>query len=121
MRNCYLVIFLMVVGVFGFLYTGCSGSEDMLSQMTGTWKSNKDNNPVKINLSGDQKTIEIGDNAVPVTIKKVDKGSFMVTVDVKPANGKTSEWKFRQVWNDNGSTFTIKFDHDGEQETLTRG
>ena len=57
---------------------------------------------------------------MPVTVNEIDEGAFIVRVDAKLTNGKTAKWSFRQVWNDNGSAFTIKFDHDGEEETLDR-
>ena len=121
MRNLKLVIILMVVVAVSLMFTGCGAKENMMSEMTGTWKSDKSSSPIKINLSGEQKTIEIGDTTVPVTIKNVNEGAFMLTVDAKTANGKTLPWSFRQVWNGTGSAFTIKFDHNGEEETLTRG
>ena len=121
MRNLNLVIVIVAVAALSLMFAGCGGQDNILSEMTGTWKSNQGSNPIKINLSGNPKTVEIGDNTVPVTIKKVDEGSYTVTVDAKPANGKTLVWSFREVWNDNGSAFTIRFDHDGEEETLTRG
>ena len=120
MRNLKVVIILMVVVAVGFMFTGCGGQDNILSEMTGTWKSDKNGEPVKINLSGEQKAVEIGGNAVPVTVKRVDESAYSVTVDAKPVNGKTSQWSFRQVWDESGSAFTIKFDHDGEEETLTR-
>ncbi len=121
MRNLNLVIILIVVSSLGLMFAGCGGQDNILSEMTGTWKSDKGDTPVKINLSGTQKTVEIGDNTVPVTVKKVDEGSYTVVLDARPANGKTLKWSFREVWNDNGSAFTIKFDHDGKEETLSRG
>jgi len=120
MRNLNLIRTLIVVTALGLLFAGCGGQDNILSEMTGTWKSDKASTPVKINLSGPQKTVEIGEKTVPVTVKKVDEGSYTVILDAKPANGKTMEWSFREVWNDNGSAFTIKFDHDGEEETLSR-
>ena len=121
MRNPKFVIVLVVVVAAGFMFSGCGGKDNMMSEMTGTWKSDKSSSPIKINLSAEKKNIEIGDTTVPVTIKKVDESAYVLTVDAKTANGKTAAWSFRQVWNSNGSTFTIKFDHDGEEETLTRG
>jgi hypothetical protein len=110
----------MIIVALGFIFTGCGGTDNMISAMTGTWKSNKDSSSIKINLSGEQKTINISGNVVPVTVKKVDKGSYIVTVNAKLANGKTSEWSLMQVWDDNGSAFAIRFGHNGEKETLTR-
>ena len=121
MRNLNLVIILLVAVALGFVFTGCGNQEKIMSEMTGTWKSDMNSNLIRINLSGNQKTIEIGDNTVPVTVKKVDEGAYNVKVDAKTANGKISAWSFRQVWDNNGSEFSIKFNHDGKEETLTRG
>lgn len=121
MRNLNLVIIIAVVVALGFVYSGCSSKKNIMSEMTGTWKSDKNHEPVKINFSGEKKAIEIGKNIVPVTVNKIDEGANIIKVDAKPANGNATVWSFRQVWNDNGSAFTIKFDHDGEEETLTRG
>jgi hypothetical protein len=121
MRNLNLVIILTIVVALGFMYSGCSSKQNIMSEMTGTWKSDKNADPIKINLSGKQKAIEIGSKTVPVTVNKVDEGANMIIVGAKSANGNAAVWSLRQVWNDNGSTFTIKFDHDGVEETLTRG
>ena len=121
MRNLNLVIILTIVVALGFMYSGCSSSKNIVSEMSGTWKSDKINEPIKINFSGEQKAIEIGGNTVPVTINKIDKGAYLVMMDAKPASGNAALWSLRQVWDDNGSSFTIKFDHDGVEETLIRG
>ena len=75
MRNLNFMIILTAIVALGFMFTGCGDKNNIMSEMTGTWKSDKDDGPIKINLSGEQKTIKIGDNAVPVTVKKVDEGS----------------------------------------------
>jgi len=119
MRNLNLIIMTAAIVAVVFMFTGCGGNNSIMSEMTGTWKSDKDGASIKIDLSGEKKVIEIGGKAIPVAIKKIDESSYSVRVDAQLANGKTSEWLFRQVWNDNGSSFTIKFDHNGEEETLT--
>jgi len=102
-----------------FMFTGCGSNSSITSEITGTWKSAKDGAAIKIDLSGEKKIIEIGGKTIPVTIKKVNESAYIVRVDAQLENGKTLEWTFRQVWNENGSSFTIKFDHNGEVETLT--
>jgi hypothetical protein len=92
MRNLNLVRIIVAIVAVVFMFTGCGSSGTIMSEMTGTWKSDKDGAAIKIDLSGEQKTIEIGGNAVPVTIKKVDESAYNVMVDAKLANGKTSEW-----------------------------
>lgn len=121
MRNLNMLIIIAIVVALGFAFGGCSSKQSIVSEMSGTWKSDKTNEPIKINLSGDQKAIGIGGNTVPVTVKNIDEGTLMVKMEAKPANGSAAVWSLRQVWNDNGSSFIIKFDHDGEQETLSRG
>ncbi len=121
MRNLNLVIIIAIVVALGFMYSGCSETKSMMSEMTGTWKSDKNNEPIRINFAGKQKAIEIGSNTVPVKINNVDEGSYMVKIEATPANGNAAVWSLRQVWDDNGSSFTIKFHHDGVEETLTRG
>lgn len=119
MRKLNLVVIIAAIVVVVFMFTGCSGNGTIMSQMTGTWKSAKDGAAIKINLSGEKKNIEIGGNTIPVTIKEVNESAYAVRVEAQLANGKTSAWTFRQVWSENGSSFTIKFDHNGEIETLT--
>ena len=121
MRNMNLVIVLTIVVAMGFIFSGCSNQKNMMSEMTGTWKSDKNKEPIRINFSGEQMAIEIGSNAVPVTVNKVDEGACWIKVDAKPANGNAAVWSLMQVWDDNGSSFTIRFNHDGVEETLTRG
>jgi len=121
MRNLNLLIIIAIVVALGFMYSGCSETKSMMSEMTGTWKSDKNNEPIRINFAGKQKAIEIGSNTVPVKINNVDEGSYMVKIDATLANGNAAVWSLRQVWDDNGSSFTIKFHHDGVEETLTRG
>ncbi len=121
MRNLNIVIILTIVVALGFMYSGCGETKSMMSEMTGTWKSDKNNEPIRIDFSGKQKAIEIGSSTVPVKINNVDEGSYMVKIDATLANGNAAVWSLRQVWDDNGSSFTIKFNHDGVEETLTRG
>ncbi len=121
MRKHNLVIVLIIFVALGFMFSGCSNKSNIMSEMTGTWKSSKSGDAIKINLSGDQKSIEIGTSKVPVTVNKVDEGASLVILKAKTANGSDQEWSLRQVWNDNGSTFRIIFDHDGDEETLTQG
>ena len=120
MRNLKQLITCVLVAALVLIVIGCGGKQDIVSQMTGTWKSDKGGYPVKINLTGNDKSIEIDGKSVPVTVKNVDKGEYQVTVAATSLAGKTSEWSLIQVWDDNGSNFTIKFEHDGMEEPLAR-
>ncbi len=120
MRNLKQLIACVLVAALVLVVIGCGGKQDIVSQMTGTWKSDKSGYPVKINLTGNDKSIEINGKTVPVTVKNVDKGEYQVTVAATSLAGKTSEWSLIQVWDDNGSNFTIIFKHDGIEEPLAR-
>ncbi|MDX2440124.1 MAG: hypothetical protein QNK40_06185 [Desulfobacterales bacterium] len=120
MKNLKQLIACVLVAALVLVVIGCGGKQDIVSQMTGTWKSDKSGYPVKINLTGNDKSIEINGKTVPVTVKNVDKGEYQVTVAATSLAGKTSEWSLIQVWDDNGSNFTIKFEHDGMVEPLVR-
>lgn len=120
MRTLKQLISCVLVAALVLFFIGCGGKQDIVSQMAGTWKSDKGGYPIKINLTGNDKSIEIDGKTVPVTVKSVEKGSYLVTLATTSLTGKTSEWSLRQVWNDNGSAFTIKFKHDGVIEPLVR-
>ena len=119
MRNLNLVIMVTIVVALGFMFTGCGSSSNIMSDMSGTWKSQKSHETIKINLSGEKKTVEIGSTKIPITVSKVDAGSNLVMVKAKTENGQAATWSFQQMWNDNGSSFTIQFDHDGIEERLS--
>lgn len=120
MRNHHLLTIMAIVVALGFVFSACANS-NITKEMSGTWKSKSSDESIDINLAGDQKVITIGNEAVPVTVKNINEGAYMVRLDATPANGAPAEWLLRQVWNDNGSSFVIKFEHDGKEETLTRG
>jgi hypothetical protein len=121
MRNLNWLIALTIVVVSGFMYSGCGNQGNMISEMSGTWRSDKNSELIRINLSGDQKAIEIGSSSVPVAINEVDEGAYVIRMDANPANGDATVWSLKQIWDDNGSSFTLQFSHDGVEETLTRG
>lgn len=115
-----LFISCLIVGVLGAALMGCGGDGEILTQMSGTWKSNANDSPVQINFTGKEKFFTISGKTIPVIIKSVDKGKYEVTVSATPEAGQATEWTLRQVWNDNGSQFTIVFDHDGTKERLSK-
>lgn len=113
--TCWLIIVAL-----GAALTGCGGDGEILSQMSGTWKSNKNEDPIQIKIADEDKAITISGKRFPVKVKSVDKGKSEVTVYATPTAGQVTEWTLRQVWNDNGSQFTIDFDHDGTEERLSK-
>jgi hypothetical protein len=109
---------LMVVGlVLGIM--GCGGStKSDVANLNGAWQDPSNHLKIVLNLSGDAKTIDIDGKTLPVTIKKNDSDRISLNVSDPAAGSK--EWNIYRVWDDNGSHFTLKFEHDGRTENLNR-
>jgi len=100
------------------LLMGCSGGDKLQSQISGTWQRVQGDGTVEINLAKDPKSLKLDGSVYPATIEKVDKGAYSVHLKVETTAGQTETWTFRQIWNDNGSSFKIGFHHNGTVETL---
>ena len=101
------------------IFVGCSTSGDSeFANLDGTWQNPLNQQKLVLKMSGDQKTIAIGDKTLPVTIKKVRPDTFMIHISDKTLGEK--DWSLARVWDDNGKSFTIKMDHDGTVDNLTR-
>jgi hypothetical protein len=104
---------------FVLIFIGCGSSgESDLANLNGTWQNPSNQQKVIIKVSGDQKTIAIGDKTLPVTIKKIEEDTFMVHVSDKALGEK--DWRLVRVWDDNGKSFTIKLEREGAVDNLTR-
>ena len=100
------------------VFVGCSGgSANKLADISGIWKGGNDGTMVEINLAGEQKFLKIGDKTVEAMVKSVQND--LISLDVKLDNGQTEKWTLMQVWNDNGSTFSLAFNHNGSRDKLT--
>ncbi|MGE5255317.1 MAG: hypothetical protein ACM3KE_01530 [Hyphomicrobiales bacterium] len=110
---------LLIVVVAALFITGCGGSDGIdMSNLSGAWQNPSTKQRVSINFSNDKTTIVIGDKTLPVTMKPLTSDSY--TLRVSDANLGEKEWKLSRVWDDNGKSFTLKFEHDGETENLER-
>ena len=112
---------LTVLAVFGLaLVVGCSSgssSKDLTKDISGTWQRVNGDGTVEIHLSQEPLTVTVDGKTFPATITKVDDGSYSLHLKVEN-NGQPEEWILRQVWNDNGSNYTVAFIHDGTNEKL---
>ena len=111
---------LTVLAVFGLaLIAGCSGgnNKDLTKDISGTWQRAKGEGTVEIHLSQDPLSVTLDGKTFPATITKVDNGSYSLHIKVENS-GKPEEWILRQVWNDNGSDYSVAFIHDGTNEKL---
>jgi hypothetical protein len=101
------------------LASGCgsSGANDV-SNLSGAWQNPSTKQRVNISFSSDKTTIVVGDKTVSVTMKPLTPDSY--SLRVSDASLGEKEWKLSRVWDDNGKSFTLKFEHDGETENLER-
>ena len=99
-------------------FVGCSGgSGNKLAEISGIWKRGNDGTTIEINLAGEQNFLKIGEKTVEATVKSVQDD--VISLDVKADNGQTEKWTLRQVWDDNGSSFSLAFRHNGTNDKLT--
>ncbi len=124
MKNHFFsaVWFCVVILILGFGFSGCAGKDNLLSDVSGAWEKKNGGGPaeeVHINLTGENKTIVIGNQSYPAEIETIYPDSFQVQLKVQNGNGETQTWKIRQIWQDNGSDFNLALDRAGKKETLT--
>jgi len=104
--------------VLCIVFIGCGGSSgNKLADVSGTWKRGNDGTMIEINLAGEQNFLKIGDKTVEATVKSVQND--LISLDVKADNNQTEKWTLMQVWDDNGSTFSLAFRHNGTNDKLT--
>ena len=113
----YFGVLVIISLIFGIIGCGDSGKSD-LANFSGAWQNPSNHQKVLLNLSGDSKTIAIDGKTLPVTIKKDEADRYSLHVS-DPALGE-KEWKVYRIWDDNGSTFTLRLEHDGKTEDLNR-
>jgi hypothetical protein len=112
--SCLLIAVAVALSVSG---CGNSGGSDM-SNLTGTWQNQSTKQKLSINLSSDKTTIVVGDKTLLVTMKPITSDSYNLRFS-DPSLGE-KEWKLSRVWDDNGKSFTLKFEHDGVTENFER-
>jgi hypothetical protein len=109
-----LAILSLVLGIIG---CGDSGKSDV-ANFSGAWQNPSNHQKIVINFNGETKTISIDGQTLPVAVKKTEADRYSLSVS-DPASGQ-KEWKLSRIWDDNGSTFTLRFEHDGKTEDLNR-
>lgn len=114
------VIFTAVFFLLFSFVIGCGSQAKMETQISGSWQRAQGNGAVDINLANEPKSLVIDGHSYKAVIEKTEKGSFTTVIKVEIETGKTEVWSFRQVWDDNGSTFKLAFRHNGTLETLVR-
>ncbi len=113
-RVILTVLFIFTVSIM----FGCSSAENLQSQVSGTWERAQSDGTVEINLGKDPNTMKIDDIIYPATIEKIDEGTFSLYLKIEIKAGQMEDWTLRQIWDDNGSSFKIAFNHNGTKEIL---
>ncbi len=112
-------VVLIVVFFLPFsMVIGCGSKGKLETQISGTWQRTQGDGTVEINLANNPKTLVFDGKTYSATIDKIDMGVYSVQLKVATGNGNTETWMLRQVWNDNGSSYSLAFNHSGTRETL---
>jgi hypothetical protein len=114
----HLIISMAVLAALMLTTTGCGSSTDLTTQVSGKWKNEKNGGIVDIQLSQESSSLTIDGRTFSGVLEEIDKGSDTVHVKVTTETGDTQVWSLHQVWNNNGSAFTLKLRRNGTTETL---
>ena len=117
-KSCVTLIAVLLFTVS--LLIGCGNGENLPAQISGTWQRAEGDCNVQISLAAEPKTITLDGHAYPASIDKVNTGSYSVHLKVETETGKAEEWIIRQVWDDNGSSFSLALNHNGTQDKLVK-
>jgi hypothetical protein len=120
-KRSTLLAIVILTGLTVMVFTGCSSGTDLPAQVSGTWQRAQGDGDVEIQLVQEPSYLKVDGNSFPASIKRVDTGSYSMHLDVETGSGRREEWILRQVWNDNGSSFTLSLQHSGTVEKLVAG
>ena len=106
-----------------FLSACNSGSEssDILNDISGVWRAQKDAAMITIASKDNKFTVLIGDDDIPGTVGDIDIEHETVNLNVMLNTGKLGVWTFRKVWDDKEKTsyHLALTTHDGTQDELS--
>ena len=112
----------VILTIFAFfiipMIFGCGSKAKLEEQISGTWQRTQGDGSVEINLASNPKSLVVDGKTYAATIDKIDKGLYLVQIKVETGNGNTETWTLHQVWDDNGNSFKLAFNHNGTRETL---
>ena len=97
---------------------GCSGKNKLLNEVSGQWQNSQNQTMVDIHLVGDNKSVTVGGHPYPVLIDKVEMINFLIELKVQDGAAKPEAWTIKELWDENGTSFKLSFNHSGENEVL---
>jgi hypothetical protein len=103
------------------LVFGCSSGKDLPTQISGTWHRAQSDGTIEINLVQEPLSMILAGKSYPATIKTIDNGAYSIHLNVETETGQPEEWVLRQIWDDNGTNFSLSFNHNGTYEKLVHG
>jgi hypothetical protein len=112
---------MIISGLLGLIALGCSSSGNkgkLLSEISGVWNRSQGEGTVQIDLTGENKTLEVDGKSYVATIDKVNTDLLKVELKVQNGAAQPEMWSVQQVWDDNGENYRLVFDHDGQKENL---
>ena len=118
-RSIFYVNFILIVAL-SLTTLSCgssSGGGDKLADISGVWKGNDCNCEIVIDLANDTKTMTIDKQKLAVVVKEIVDDKLILSVS--DGNGKNEDWELIQVWDDNGSTFSLALIHNHKREKLS--
>ncbi|MGD8243323.1 MAG: hypothetical protein PVF55_02990 [Desulfobacterales bacterium] len=118
--TCKRMLLLAII-LIAALLIGCGSGNDLPVQVSGTWQRAQGEGSVEINLAKEPLFLNLDGKTFPTSIKSVDTGSYAMHLNVETEPGQFEEWILRQVWDDNGSSFTLSLNHNGTNENLVSG
>lgn len=120
-RNVITLILIVVICT-GLTIVGCSDNKgDILKQVSGQWQDTQDNSQVKIQLTGDSKSITVKGQTYPVTVDSVEPMNYVVSLKVQNGSAQPESWKLQQIWNEGGDGFKLAFFRNGQKDMLVSG
>jgi len=102
-------------------FIGCSSGEKLPNQISGKWQRAEGEGNVEINLVAEPKILKFDGQSYTATIEKVDTGANSVHLKVETKPGQSEDWTIHQIWDDNGTSFSLVVYHNGTQEKLVNG
>ena len=116
-RNLSLLSITVILTI-GMIVFGCSGKSKLLNEVSGQWQDNQDHSMVDIHLVGDSKSMTVGGQAYPVSVEKVEMINYLVQLKLQNGAAEPESWTLQELWDENGASFKLSFNHNGHSEIL---
>jgi hypothetical protein len=116
-RNLSLLSIAVMLTI-GMITFGCSGKSKLLNEVSGQWQDSQNHSMVDIHLAGDDKSVTVGGQAYPVSVEKVEMINYLVQLKVQNGAAEPESWTIKELWDENGSSFKLSLDRNGQSEIL---